>query len=81
MMRRLPIVAMAAAALLVLAAGGDDDYSDDSAGVETRTVEIDMADIAFEPDTLEVTAGESVRFVFTNTGEIAHDAFIGDEAA
>jgi uncharacterized cupredoxin-like copper-binding protein len=81
MTRRLPIVATVAAALLVLTGCGDDDSASDTGGDETRTVEIDMADIAFEPDTLEVTAGERVRFVFTNTGEIAHDAFVGDKDA
>ena len=40
-----------------------------------------MVDIAFEPDKLQVEAGETVRFVFRNTGEVAHDAFIGDSDA
>jgi len=40
-----------------------------------------MVDIAFEPDKIDVSAGEKVRFVFTNDGEVAHDAFIGDSEA
>ncbi len=40
-----------------------------------------MADNTFEPGTLDVTEGETVRFVFTNTGKVAHDAFVGDQAA
>ena len=40
-----------------------------------------MVDNAFEPDHLEVTEGETVRFVFTNHGAVAHDAFIGDTDA
>ena len=76
------IMTLAAVVVLVAAAcGGDDDSDEASADDGTRTVEIEMVDIAFEPDTLEVEAGETVRFVFTNAGEIAHDAFIGDAAA
>lgn len=46
-----------------------------------RTVRIEMRDIAFSPNRVEVRAGETVRFVFHNAGKIRHDAFIGDEAA
>ena len=66
-------------ALLLLAACGSTD--DDSAGRDSaadRTIEVDMVDIAFEPDRLQVEAGETVRFVFRNTGDVAHDAFVGD---
>ena len=44
-------------------------------------MQVDMVDIAFEPDTLEVEQGATVRFEFTNTGETPHDAFIGDASA
>ncbi len=44
-----------------------------------RTVSIEMRDIAFEPDRLEVKAGETVEFVFRNTGQAEHEAVIGDE--
>lgn len=72
--------AAAAFALLIAACGGTDDPS--SSGTDAdRTIEVDMVDIAFEPDTLEVEAGQTIRFVFTNTGEVAHDAFIGDADA
>lgn len=46
-----------------------------------RTIHIDMVDIAFEPDVVRVSPGERVTFVFTNTGEVLHEAVIGDEAA
>ncbi len=80
--RSVLIVTTTAIALLAAACGSDDDTSTStSTGDDPRTVEVDMVDIAFEPDTIEVTEGETVRFVFTNTGEIAHDAFIGDSDA
>ena len=63
--------------ILALAACGDDDAASPSDG----TVEIVMVDNAFEPDSVDVDVCETVRFVFTNQGDIAHDAFIGDEAA
>lgn len=82
MKRRMPLtIAVAGIALFAVACGGEDSDSAEGAGGDTRTVEIDMVDIAFEPDTLEVEQGERVRFVFTNTGEVAHDAFIGDADA
>jgi len=40
-----------------------------------------MVDIAFEPKELKVAKGEKVTFRFTNSGKLAHDAFIGDRAA
>ncbi len=46
-----------------------------------RVVNVTMRDIAFDPAAVEVKAGETVRFVFHNEGQIRHDAFIGDEAA
>ena len=79
--RALALV-VAAVALVAAACGGDDDTSTDAAGESdgVRTVEVAMVDIGFEPETVEVEEGETVRFVFTNEGEIAHDAVIGDEA-
>jgi uncharacterized cupredoxin-like copper-binding protein len=82
-MKHVRIAAIAAAlplAGLALVACGDDDTtasSDDG----TRTIEIEMTDIAFEPETVEVAEGETVRFVFTNSGAVVHDAVIGDEQA
>src|SRR3546814_9470160 len=60
---------------------GDDKAASPNGESADRTVEVDMVDIAFEPETIDVAAGETVRFVFTNSGEVAHDAFIGDDTA
>lgn len=79
-MRLASTLAVPAVTLALLAAGcGDDDTETSDDGV--RTVDIDMVDIGFEPDTVEVASGETVRLVFSNTGEVAHDAFVGDADA
>ena len=71
--------------LLVLltasACGGGDGDSANNGDSSARTVEVDMVDIAFSPKQLEVKKGETVRFVFTNTGKAIHDAFIGNREA
>ena len=80
-MRRL-LAALSVPLLVVLAACGSDDGDTPLASAgEDRTVEVEMRDIAFSPTSIDVRAGEKIRFVFTNTGQITHDAFIGDEAA
>lgn len=70
---------------VVIAGGcGGGDSGNDSAdeGREpSRTVDVTMRDIYYEPTSVEVKAGETVKFVFHNEGDIVHDAFIGDEAA
>lgn len=43
----------------------------------TRTVEVTMEDIYFEPESIEVKPGETIRFVVTNTGEFVHEFNIG----
>jgi len=52
----------------------DDDHSegDDHADVD-RTVEIVMTDFAFEPEQLEVSSGETIRFVVINAGAVDHE--------
>lgn len=77
---RLLTIATVITALAACGGGDDASTSDGSTGAD-RTVEINMVDIAFEPDTLEVSRGETVRFVFTNRGTAPHDAFIGDADA
>lgn len=46
----------------------------------TRTVEVILKDIAFEPAGLEVKAGETVRFVLVNQGKLPHEFNLGDAA-
>jgi uncharacterized cupredoxin-like copper-binding protein len=85
------VAALALALATVVAAacgGGDDDGGDLAAGTSeasgpdgVRTVEVAMEDNVFSPAEVEVTADETVRFVFANEGAVTHDAVIGDEAA
>jgi uncharacterized cupredoxin-like copper-binding protein len=67
--------------LVALVACGEDEAASPNGERADRTVEVDMVDIAFAPETIDVAAGETVRFVFTNSGDVAHDAFIGDDSA
>ena len=43
----------------------------------TRTVQVKLADTLYEPKTIKVRAGETVRFQLTNTGELLHEFNIG----
>lgn len=85
-MKRI-LVAAAVAALVTAACGGEGEKKNEAAPTtaaapNTRTVDINMIDIAYDPATpVSAKAGETIRFVFHNRGKIAHDAFIGDAAA
>lgn len=85
--RRLPLVAgLAAITTLVAACGETRQTSTDSGGdasspISAKAVTIAMEDIKFDQTTLTVKAGETIDFQFTNVGQIAHDAYIGDTAA
>lgn len=78
MTRTHKLIPLAIAAALVAGACGGEKPSTTSPG---RTVRVDMVDLAFRPSNLSVKRGETVRFVFRNQGKVAHDAFIGDQAA
>ncbi|MBD8146605.1 cupredoxin family protein [Pseudomonas fluorescens] len=46
----------------------------------TRTVEVTLQDISFSPKSLDVKAGETVRFVLVNKGRLLHEFNLGDAA-
>lgn len=46
----------------------------------TRTIDIEASEIMFNKTALEVSAGETVRFVVSNKGEQPHEFTIGDGA-
>ena len=43
----------------------------------TRTIEVSLEDIYFEPEAIEVKAGETVRFLLVNNGTLVHEFNIG----
>lgn len=46
-----------------------------------RTVAITLRDNLYEPDSIDVKKGETIRFVLKNTGELLHEFNIGTAAA
>ena len=46
----------------------------------TRTVQVEMTDIAFTPKSMDIKAGETVRFVLINKGQLLHEFNLGDAA-
>jgi uncharacterized cupredoxin-like copper-binding protein len=77
------IVAFMLGGLVVAGTSGvDTGGGHDEAAANARTVEVRMTDeLTFEPDTITVAAGETVRFEVTNTGQAVHEFLIGNEAA
>ncbi|MDU9390348.1 cupredoxin family protein [Pseudomonas sp. zfem002] len=51
-----------------------------AAAKATRTIEVTLGDMYFEPRNIEVKAGETVRFVVINKGQVAHEFNLGDAA-
>ena len=79
-----PAVLLVAA---VLTACGGDGTKDSTAPATTatagnadQTVDITMVDVGFKPSAVTVKAGQTVRFVFKNNGDLEHNAAFGDEA-
>lgn len=65
-------------------ASGEEHHSDDSVGVPgsadevDRTVTVAMNDeMRFVPDSIDVKAGETIRFELANTGAVKHEMVIG----
>ena len=56
--------------------GGPAEATDADRSIEVTTLDA----MTFEPGTLEVSAGETVTFVVTNTGQTAHEFTLGDVA-
>ena len=46
----------------------------------SRTIAIDMIDNAFEPESIAIKKGETIRFVVANKGEFLHEFNIGTAA-
>ena len=79
------MVAVLVSALIATGCGGGAGEEGESAPTSSvpvdQTVEVSMVDVAFRPDAITVRAGTTVRFVFSNDGQLLHEAAFGDEAA
>jgi uncharacterized cupredoxin-like copper-binding protein len=78
MRRLLALSLITVLAVAATACGADDE---DNAAPPEDAIEIEMVDNAYEPDAVEVAAGEEVTFVFENSGGALHEAYVGDEGA
>ena len=56
--------------------GGDDESVE--AGQSTEVIEVEMTDFAYEPETIDISAGVPVILRFTNAGKLEHEAMVGD---
>ena len=57
------------------------DFGQPAAAAEaTRSVEVVMGDMSFTPKAIEIKAGETVRFVLVNKGQLLHEFNLGDAA-
>jgi uncharacterized cupredoxin-like copper-binding protein len=84
MSKKITFFATSAPLVLLLAAcggGGEDPAPDDQVAADgIRTIEVVALDeLRFDPGTIEVEAGETVRFVVTNEGSAVHDFYVGTE--
>lgn len=67
---------VAAAGFPLAACGGGSEANE---GI--RTIEIEALDsLAFDPASVEVEAGETLRFVVSNPGDNVHEFVLGDES-
>ncbi|MFK0312569.1 plastocyanin/azurin family copper-binding protein [Pseudomonas sp. NPDC090233] len=82
-MKHLFIAAALALVSLPTLADGDKKFAfgePAKAANATRTVEVVLKDISFEPKSLHVKAGETVRFILINEGKLPHEFNLGDKA-
>jgi plastocyanin len=78
---RRPLVLAAAIVLsgVVVAGCGsndDDDVATDTTAAAGTPVELKTADFAFDPSTIQLTAGEAVTFVVDNADSVEHNLTI-----
>lgn len=81
MKSKLVIASIAISIALAASACGGDDAGTVASNDDTRTVKIEMRDIAYSIKSLDVKKGETIKFTFDNAGKVDHDAFVGDEMA
>lgn len=81
--RLLVVCVIAMTSALLIACGGDDDDDDSSAAPTVsaddngatgggETLQVNMIDFGYEPETLSASAGDEVTLELTNSGEQPH---------
>jgi uncharacterized cupredoxin-like copper-binding protein len=76
-MTRLSLAAIAAVGLILIACSPDPSPLIIE-GREVRTIELTMTDdMRFELENVEVSQGETVRFIIRNVSSLVHEAYIG----
>lgn len=80
--RHTAVVLLLGASLSAQASSGEHFAFGHAADADqaTRTVEVTLGDIYFEPTSLDVKKGETVRFVLVNKGRLLHEFNLGDAA-
>ena len=64
------------------AAGEHEDSQHSASNAEVdRTISVEAGDMWFDPEAIQVTAGETIRFEIINNGNLEHEFVIGDKAA
>jgi uncharacterized cupredoxin-like copper-binding protein len=74
------LLASAAPALAGVGHGISEIGQPGKALAKARTVEIELGDNFFAPGSIEVRAGETVRFILKNSGDFLHEFNIGTAA-
>jgi len=46
----------------------------------SRSIEVVMGDMSFDPKAIDIKAGETIRFVLVNKGQLLHEFNLGDAA-
>lgn len=81
--------AFCAAAISVLSAAASADVGHGrgaaigepaKASAAARTVQVKLGDMFYEPETVQVEPGETIRFVLANAGDLLHEFNIGTAA-
>lgn len=81
MSARLFLPLLCAVSLPALADAGHYAFGQPAAAAKaSRTVEITLGDMYYEPASVQVKAGETVRFVLKNEGSLLHEFSLGDAA-
>ncbi len=75
--KTLTVIATLLFATRVLADAGHADIGKPGKAPARRTVEITLGEMYFKPEAFSVKAGETVRFVVKNEGQLLHEFNIG----